>query len=255
MDTGWAEKSRSRLRLRILVTVITLLAIYLTVSLYRTPTCFDGKQNQNEVGPDCGGVCSIMCSSQTQNLNTVWTHAFRVSEGWYSALAYVENTNFTGVAREVPYRFQFYDKGGTKVAERTGSTYVTRDPIAPIFVGRIDTAGRAVYRTTFEWLVDKPVWIHDERTYQVSFEEQHIVPTQSGQNLLVTVHNQGSITLSNVRVVVILYDEQGTAINASESYIDHLLPQSKQLMTFVWPERFTVTPARIEILPRIPAQE
>jgi hypothetical protein len=254
MDTSWAQRHRARLRLLFTVGVIVFLAAYLGISLYHPPTCFDSKQNQNEVGPDCGGVCSVLCASQTQDLHTVWTHPFRVSEGWYSALAYVENSNFTGVARDVPYRFQFYDKAGAMIAEKTGYTYVTRDPIAPIFIGRVDTGTHDVYRATFEWL-ERPVWIHDERIYQVSFEEQRLIPTQTGQNLVVIAHNEGSISLANVRVVVVVYGKEGNAIGASESYIDLLLPQSKRSITFSWPERFSETPARIEMIPRVPAQE
>lgn len=255
METAWAHKSRARLTLFFMVGGLVLLALYLTIALYRPPTCFDGKVNQDEVGTDCGGVCSLLCVSQTQELKPVWSQAFRVSDGWYSALAYIENANLAAQAEEVPYRFRFYDKDSVLITERTGLTYVTKDPVLPVFVGRVDTQSREVERVTFE-LLARPVWHRDDRApYRLAFEEQRMVQTRTGQDLMVIAHNQESIPLHNVRVVAVLYGKDTNAIAASETYIDTIQPQSKRTITFPWPEPFTTTPVRIEILPRIPLQE
>ncbi len=254
MDSSWAGRRKARVQLAIFAILLVLLSAYVAISLYRPPTCFDAKQNQDEIGPDCGGVCDLMCDSQTQDLRTVWARPFKVSKGWYSALAYVENTNSNAHADQVPYRFQFYDKDGLLITERTGSTFIARDSIAPIFVGRVDTGEHEVYRTTFEWLAE-PVWYDDVRPYQVSFEEQEFVPRRLGQDLVVVAHNLESIPLSDVRVVAILYDAQENAIGASETYIEQLAPRGKHTITFSWSDHFAEPPARVEILPRIPVQQ
>jgi hypothetical protein len=253
MDSAWAERRKARIRMVVLVATVSLFALYLAVSLYRPATCFDGTQNQDEVGLDCGGSCDLVCDSQAQDLRTAWVRPFKVSKGWYSALAYVENTNVDVHADRVPYRFQFYDKEGLLITERTGSSFITRDPITPIFVGRVDVGEHEVYRATFEWL-EKPVWYRDTHQYRVSFEEQEFVSRRLGQDLVVVAHNLESIPLTNIRVVAILYDAQENAIGASETYIEQLGPREKRTITFSWADRFGTSPARVELLSRIPLQ-
>jgi hypothetical protein len=254
MDTVWAEKSRRRMKWFLLILAALLVSIYFGIKLYKPPTCFDNKRNQGEVGVDCGGVCALLCVSQTQELTVSWAQPFQVSRGWWSVFAYVENPNFSAYAEDVPFRFRVYDSDGGLITERVGKTYITSDPVVPVFVGRIDTGASIPYRVAFEWL-ERPAWRVYTELYQVSFEEQRFVPATLGQDLQVIAHNQEPFPIRDLRVVAVVYDGDDNAIAVSETYADIIPPRSRRTLTFSWPETLSAQPGRIQFLPRIPAQD
>ena len=59
MAISWAAKKQLTYLLFALVAVAGLIAaIWLNIT---APSCTDGKQNQDEQGIDCGGVCAKEC--------------------------------------------------------------------------------------------------------------------------------------------------------------------------------------------------
>jgi hypothetical protein len=252
MYSPWAAKRRRTYQLTIGGILLVAFTLYFAVKLYRPPTCFDHKQNQDEVGVDCGGgICSLLCTSQTQELRTLWSRPYEVSPGWWSALAYVENPNFNAQARSVPYKFELYDKGGVLLVEKQGMTDIAGDPIVPVFVGRLDVGTREPYRVTFSWL-EEPVWHRLGSAYQVEITEQELVSREPHPEIRATVQNTEPVPLEDIEVVVIVYDDEQNAIATSQTYIDRLAPRGKRNITFSWPQPFGANVGRIELLPRIP---
>ena len=93
------------------------MAVFLLI-FYDKPTCFDGKQNQDESGVDCGGVCEKVCSFQAVKPNIIWSRSFKVSEGIYNAIAYIENPNIRAEAFAVPYVFKIFDERNILISEK-----------------------------------------------------------------------------------------------------------------------------------------
>jgi hypothetical protein len=230
------------------------LGIYLGINLYHPPSCFDLKRNQGEVGVDCGGPCDVLCTSQTQELSTLWARPFEVSPGWWSALAYVENPNFDAQAQDVPYKFQLYDKSGVLIVERTGTTFLGGDAVVPVFIGRLDVGTREPYRVTFSWLA-RPQWHRLGTAYSVETTEQHVTSLTPHPEIQAVVQNTEPVRLTNIEVVAIVYDDMGNAIASSETYIDVLAPRERRTITFSWPRPFGATVGRVELLPRVPPGE
>jgi len=253
MYSVWAAKQRLKIHLLVGGIVLVALVVYIYVNLRQPSSCFDHKRNQDEIGIDCGGTCSLLCRSQTGELNTLWVQTFEVSQGIWSALAYIENPNFNAYATDIPYRFTLYDRNGIAILKREGSTYILGEPVIPIFVGQIAVGSRTPYRATFEWLHD-PVWQKLVSRYQVAFEEQQIQGDAGRPEVTVVIKNTEPTELRDIEVVAIVYDKDQNAIAVSQTYVDILQPREKRLLTFSWPHPFTATPVRVELLPRIPMQ-
>ena len=254
MDSSWSAKRRFRIKLAAGFLAVVLIGILLAVLFSHPPTCFDSRKNQEEVGVDCGGTCALMCSTQISEARVAWAQPFRVADGWYSAVAYIEHINKDAYVERVPYRFQFYDSDGVLITERSGYTHLTSDPVNAVFVGRVDTGERAVARVSFSWL-EQPRWYRQDRSYRVTLEGQRLVSTPFGNDLMATLHNEEPTLLTDVKVVTILYDSAHNAIAASETYVDQLLPWAPHNVTFSWPGPFVRTPVRIELIPRVPIQQ
>lgn len=254
MYSLWALGHKRKIQLTFLVIVTAAAAAYLSVLLYKPPTCVDGKQNQDEVGVDCGGVCVPLCRSQTEALITRWVMPFQVSPGWWSALAYVENPNQFAYAEKIPYQFEIFDIDGHLLKRRTGETFINGEAIVPIFEGRIDVGNMVPHTATFQWLRE-PDWVKSKSKYSVKIGEQRTVDSATGMEIQAMIEDMETVPMQNVSVVAIVYNERSNAIATSETRIDTLVPREKHKIIFTWPYPFHETVSRVELIPRVPVQD
>jgi hypothetical protein len=117
---SWGTRKRNFILLIFFVIVFLVLAIAAFLVFYEEPTCFDKKQNGNETGIDCGGNCDLLCNTATVDPIIHWVRYFKIAEGLYSVIAYVENQNTNAAVKNVPYSFKLYDNLGVKLAEKNG---------------------------------------------------------------------------------------------------------------------------------------
>ena len=57
----WAAKRQLQYLSGFLAIILVIVLIIIAPYLRSDPTCFDGKQNGNEEGIDCGGSCDLIC--------------------------------------------------------------------------------------------------------------------------------------------------------------------------------------------------
>src|SRR4051812_12046883 len=80
-------------------------------------TCSDGIQNQNETAPDRGGPCPLADENLLAPSSVMWTRAFKVRDGSYSATSYIQNPNDHAGVAQINYIFSLYDSQNVLVAE------------------------------------------------------------------------------------------------------------------------------------------
>lgn len=253
MYSIWATKKRSTVLLVLGIVSFSIITTYVSIKLYRPPSCFDKKQNQNEVGIDCGGTCMLMCRSQVYPLNTVWARSFQVASGLYSALAYVENPNASGEVYEATYTFSFYNRNNELISEREGSTFITHDAILPVFEGRLHFEDQIPYITKFEW-TGPQVWTQLSTAYNVVAEEQELTKSTTQPEITATVVNKDPFPLYNIEVIAIVFDINNNAIGISKTYVDKLSTRGKSHITFSWSSPFESQPERWQLVVRVPQQ-
>jgi hypothetical protein len=253
MYSNWAARRRVKIIAVLTAVVFVVFAIYILVGLYEPPSCSDGVQNQQELGIDCEGPCELLCPQTVAPLKVRWARSLEVSSNMWSAIAYVENPNIEGYVRDLQYVFTFYDRSGELLLERRGTTFATHEQILPIFEGRIDTGDTSPYRTVLQFVGGTP-WVRVPSVYDVEVVEETLRNTQTKPTLTAQLINQEPRILNDVMVVAIVYDIDGNAIAASETYVETLPARGKRKITFSWPQRFAGVAERIEIIPRVPEQ-
>lgn len=241
--------------------VIVMIAVVLGYGIYKSffneePTCFDGKQNQNERCVDGGGVCSRVCPMDAKTIVPRWSRVFNVSQGVWSVVAYVENQNPTAGVQKINYEFRVYDENnilaGTPL---TGSTFIGPNERTAIFESPIDTGNRIPTEVFFKF-TSAPEWITTDKKYtvpQISSRNSSLVynsVTKTTQ-LSADVVNETLFDYQDIEMVVILYDEAGNALTASKTYVENLPQQTSQKIYFTWPQTFDRAVTRIEIIPRL----
>ncbi|MES2315804.1 MAG: hypothetical protein V4486_03685 [Patescibacteria group bacterium] len=220
--------------------------------LHRAPSCVDGKQNGTELGIDCGGSCTNACQEQVEDVSILWARSFRVVPGRYNAVAYLTNHNRNAVADKISYRFRFADKNNLYIGKREGTTYIPRAGNFAIFEPAVDMGGSLPVYTTFEF-TSVPQWIQagQEKLDQlkvlvsdINFENPATAP-----HLSATITNSSLLTVPNVNVIAILYDESHNAVNASSTFLDELAGEQVEKVDFTWPEPITANVVAKEIIP------
>ena len=217
------------------------------------PSCFDGVQNQNERGVDCGGPCSLVCTGDARPLVVLWARPFEVvppsatsgQTGSYTAAAYVQSGNLSSGAKSVPYSFQLFDSENSLVVERDGVIDIPPTEIVPIVETGINTGTRTATRALFAFGA-VPVW------HSVSVPMLHItnqVLASDGSRLSATLTNDTLLPVQGVTVDAVLFDASSTALAASKSVVD--VPQKgTQNVIFTWPNGTPgVIRAEITVLP------
>ena len=205
---------------------------------YASPTCFDGAQNGDETGRDCGGSCQLLCTSDSLAPVVRWSESFAVTDSVWNAGAYVENPNINSESPKATYIFRLYDEKNVLITEVNGETFIPKNKKFLVFYPSINTGGKTVKRTEFEftgnltWLAtNKP--IPDLKITHSPIQKGSTTPLISG-----IVENIGATNAGPVELSVIVYDGRGNAIGISRTYVDNVNVRSESDFGFTWPRAF-----------------
>ncbi len=216
------------------------------------PTCFDNKQNGTETGVDCGGSCSLACVNQVSDLTVLWARSFKVVHGRYNAVAYVQNQNKNAAINKINYKFRFSDKDNLYIGAREGNTFISAGGNFAIFEPAIDM-GNSIPVFTRLIFTQTPQWIqvpeNKKQELQISVGDILLENETTTPVLSTTLKNNSLFTIPEVKVVAILYDATGNAVNLSSTYLDNIPGSATVPITFTWPEPFLGKVVTKEVIP------
>jgi hypothetical protein len=254
MVLSWATKRQIGYFSIVFFAILIALFILIWPSLNKEPTCFDNKQNGDESGIDCGGSCQKVCTPQALQLVTLWARAFKVVDGKYNVMAYIENQNRESGVPIISYEFKLYDDNNIFIGRKGGTTFITSNDRTAIFEGGIDTGNRIPARVTFEF-TSPPTWIKVDRNQRnalaVSSEDKVLSNPFTKPKLEAQIVNKTLNKLRNVEVYALLYDSNNNVMDVSKTLIDNLDKQSKSGVVFTWPNPLPEQPTQIDIFPQV----
>lgn len=230
-----------------LVLVLVVSGLIFFKYLYSSPTCFDGAKNGIETGVDCGGSCQLLCTSDSLAPVVRWSESFAVTDSVWNAGAYVENPNINSLSPKATYIFRLYDEKNTLITEVNGETFIPKNKKFLVFYPSINTGGKAVRRTEFEftgnltWLTSN-AHLPDLRITHGAIEKASTTPLISG-----SIQNSGASPAGALELSVIVYDGRGNAIGISRTYVDSVPVRSDVPFGFTWPRAFKETQAVCEV--------
>ena len=237
------------------IVVIAIVGYFGYKEFFSKPaTCFDGIQNQGELGIDCGGPCAALCSFQARSPVVLWSRVFPTASGVNSVVAYVENQNPTAGVAQINYEFRVYDANNILAADPIdGTTFLGPNERTAIFESPLVTGNR-VPTTAFFQFTTTPTFVKTDpkfQTPQLTSDNVNLTNVTTTPKLSADIVNDTLYDYSNIPVVAILYDKDGNAINASQTFIASIPEQTTQTVHFTWPQPFPSAVARIEIIPRV----
>lgn len=214
--------------------------------LYHAPTCFDSSQNGSEIGTDCGGSCTRICTFTVTQPKASWARSFRVQDGQYNAVAYIENINRVAASPELSYTFSLHDAQGL-IVERKGKTILPPDSVYPVFEAHIDTGSR-IPTQTFITLDPIELWLPaTEGRNQFTVTDRKLTSSDSKPRLDAKIFNDSLTKADKVEVVATIFDAKGNALTSSRTFIDNFAPRSEASAVFTWPEPIAKTIRSCEV--------
>jgi len=223
----------------------------LAIWLYEPASCFDGKLNQGEFSIDRGGPCKLLDERQLIPHATLWARTFKVEDGKYSGVAYIENPNHDAGALEAPYRFRLYDEKNVLVAEKEGHMFIMPGVITPLFIGNIETGEREATRAFFEF-AGPLVWerLIDRSSFLV-VRNKELTNVETQPRVIAVVDNKEVKDIENIEMIAVAFDSAGNAFAASSTVIPLLEGGESVSIVFTWPEPFLRRAARVDVLPSV----
>jgi hypothetical protein len=245
----WAKRRRTIYAMSVFGVLFVIIAPIIFVNVYEPSSCFDGKLNQGETAVDRGGPCPILDERMLEPHAILWARSFPVRDGFYNAVAYIENPNQDAGVFDAAYQFKLYDERNILVAERFGRVSILPGQVFPIFESRIDTGNRVPARTFFSFS-NQFVWERvEDPVAGIVISNEKLSGPDTSPRLEAEVRNSSGMTKDNVVIIATLFDEAGNAIAAARTLIEHLVPDARQAIVFTWPHPLTSTVSRIDIVP------
>lgn len=251
----WSTRKKMGCFGMIAMVVLLIMSYFIYVTFIRvTPTCFDNKQNQNERGVDCGGVCQLVCPMDAKTIVPLWSRAFEVTQGVYNVVAYIENQNVSAGTEKINYEIRVYDEQNILASEPiTGSTFVGPNDKTALFESPIQTGNRVIKNVFFKFTTS-PAW----KTVDERFQKPQLVAANtilsdldSAPKLSADIINNTLFDYKNIPVVVLLYGADGNVVQASKTQLDFIAQQSTEKVFFTWPQKFKAPIVRTEIIARV----
>jgi hypothetical protein len=238
----------------IAIVVLGVLALLSYNTFHKAPTCADGIQNQGEEGVDCGGPCPYLCTPLEAAPVVEFTEALPNARGTTDLIAYIDNPNQDAYAANVPYSISLYSAANTLGAPvQTGVIDLPPGALVPVFIPNVTTGKNPI---TSAFLTIDPTVIKWRAGRDTRIVPQVANITLSGKlaapRITAILQNPSTATLSNVRVVVVVFNPEGNAESVSQTIVPSIPPQEGELATFTWTAPFAEPATRIDVLPVIP---
>lgn len=216
--------------------------------IYVSPTCFDKTQNGEEHGIDCGGMCARYCRFEISAPKIMWVQPFKIMDGQYNVVAYVENSNREVGTKVLPYTIKLEDAEGF-IIERSGTTVMPPNGIYPIFEGRVMTGNRVPTKTTITFTnEDDVVWMPARIGRDDFFlEERDLVDIDTKPRLNTQVRSSLLEESDEVEIIATIFDGKGKPLTTARTVVEYFAGRSSKKVVFTWPEPIASTLRNCEV--------
>lgn len=215
-----------------------------------TTSCFDGIQNQGEMGVDCGGPCAKVCIPA--NLATISlvgkVLVLGSGQGHATLLAQVANKNAGFAAQSFGYRFDLFDATGGLIQSAPGQSFIYSGEVKYLIAPNVTLSGAVDHATL---VIENPVWVPAVQLgFVPQFSLQALGPGPSSSS---TISVSGELTngdvaaFDNVLVIGVFSDDFGDVLGASQTILDHVAPNQTSAFSIIYPATPGIDLARTQL--------
>jgi hypothetical protein len=223
--------------------VIIFLGIPSFLLFYKAPTCFDGKQNGDETGADCGGSCTLLCQSESLPLLLRGDpRVIQVGPGIYNIVALVDNPNINAETKRARYILKVYEANNFEpIRIIAGEVYIAKASSFVIFEGPIDFGLKKPIRATLEWDRESLVWQKQTQPEnELVVKNQQLIREATSPRVDAFLVNNSLERVDNVELSVVVSEEGGNIMAASKTFVEEVPGGGLVPIVFTWPAAFEI---------------
>jgi len=241
---------------------LTIVSVYLLIFLVLgtggymafkpQPSCFDGKQNQNEEDIDCGGICALACMEEIVGNDLLVREITFIptGEGKYDIVARIFNPNNDIGAARFRYSLFLKDTNGKELVRVSDVNFILPQETKTLLALNLESAelpAKAVIElSNFEWqrlrgYQAKPELNIYSRRYVEKPDE-----TVFGA-VTATIVNDSLFDFRTVKLKVVLRDTAGVPLAANQSEMQTVTVGREQDIRIVFPGSFAGSVSQVEI--------
>lgn len=229
-----------------------LVAVTLVATLYKTPTCFDTKQNQGETGVDCGGPCNALCTAEEQAPVARFVRQLSPQPGRTDVIAYIDNKNANAAMAGAKFTITLYGADNMVIAKKDGTVDLPPHASVPVFIPGFYSGAQTVARAFIAFDTTSFAWHRFAGTLPTFPISDISISSQDASRVTATVTNTTATPFFRLPVIITVFDAADNAIAASQTLITSLPAMESAPVTFTWNAPFSAAPARVEIIPLPP---
>lgn len=212
--------------------ILTLIAGSIYFFVFKpAPSCSDNKQNQKEVGVDCGGPC-IPCEVKGLSLATEELKIFPAGQNQITLLARVKNPS-----PNFPVRFSYkFNLGGTLLNKTLGgNTIIAPGASKYLVIPGVSIAAEDVKSIDLE--TTEPNWQSESKTevknigLSVQTNVDQVKITVTG-----TLVNKSAMSFRQIDLTALLFGREGEILNASTARLEKIEAFSEKQFIIFFPE-------------------
>lgn len=242
---------------RLTIIVIYLLILFvISAGLYFVakpkPTCFDGKQNQNEEAVDCGGVCMAACVERIVGNDLLVREIIFIpaDQGRYDIVAKIFNPNNDIGAASFQYSLLLQDASGKELGRVTNSNFILPQETKTLLAFNLEPsevpAKAVIELSDFKWTRLREYRAKPElNIYDRRYVGQPD-PSVFGA-VTATLVNESLYDFRRIKIKVVLRDASGRPLAVNQSEMQTVTVGREQDIRMVFPQAFAGTVTQIDI--------
>lgn len=236
----------------VIAAVFAGVAFRIATKFLPSPTCFDNRKNQMELGVDCGGPCEPCELRNPKSISVFWAHLGRAAPQAFDAVALVENPNEALSSASLRYQFLFFDDQG-QIGQKEGSAFIfpqERVYIVEPHVVLSREPVRVEFRITgVDWQVEQSIPL----TLIVQDRQYRVRETPAGRKSAVeaTVANASAFDFRRMETAVLVLDREGNVMGANRVVNENIRAGGATEVMALWPTELSGEFASVEIQPRV----
>ncbi|MFA5777823.1 MAG: hypothetical protein WC906_05330 [Parcubacteria group bacterium] len=218
-------------------------------------TCDDGKQNQNETGIDCGGICQKQCEKKfdAKDLRIEESAFVPAGPGTYDVMARVSNPNNQLGSPSFSYEFSLKDAGGNVLAKKSGTSFIL--PVESKYI--IETGIELKQNPqSVEVSISNQKWEeffgYERPELNIYNKRYNLISSGVGYSEAKgLLRNESSFDFDTIRINIVLRDENGKPVAFNKTEMKTVNVGAERDFRLLWPIDF---PGSVQGAPEMEAE-
>jgi len=246
---SWASRRQSLILGGTIFVLASFLSVVLVVTLRETPSCADGKQNQDEEGIDCGGGCALLCRETLAPPSVRFVRTLSDTAGRTDIIAYIDNPNPRAQTENASILVELIGTDGSVIDGRTGTVDLPPASTVPVFMSGFSIGTSTLARAFVSFNDTELTWTNAPALPEVPRVTDTSLTRTPTPRLSARIVNELPYSVYDVHLVAVIFDTEGQAIAASETILQRIGPRGTETAVFTWNTPFTSEVGRIEVTP------